>query len=61
MIYTIYILICISVIIVIGQPRTLRAAMVNRAMMVLIVWTLICATLWYFWGISIKDIIERTI
>lgn len=61
MIYTIYILICISVIIVIGQPRTLRAAMVNRAMMVLIVWTLICAALWYFWGISIKDIIERNI
>lgn len=61
MIYVIYILICISVIIVIGQPRTLRAAMVNRAMMIMIVWTLVCAALWYFWGISIKDIIERTI
>lgn len=28
---------------------------------VLIVWILICAALWYFWSISIKEIIERTI
>lgn len=61
MIYLTYILICISVIIVIGQPRTICAAMVNLAMMVMIIWTLICAALWYFWGIPVKDIIERTI
>lgn len=27
--------------------------------MVLIVWTLICAALWYFWSISVKDIIAE--
>lgn len=61
MIYAICIYICVSVILVIGQPRTLRAAMVNRAMMIMIASTFLCAALWYVWGISIKDIIERAI
>lgn len=61
MIYAICIYICVSVILVIGQPRTLHAAMVNRAMMVMIASTFLCAALWYVWGISIKEIIERSI
>lgn len=58
MIYAIITVVCACVILIVGQPYSHGAAYVNRAMLMVIFWTLVAAFLFYVFGVTIRDIIQ---
>ncbi|ANJ20755.1 hypothetical protein HYO99_gp21 [Roseobacter phage RD-1410W1-01] len=61
MIYWLITVLCVSTILVVGQPRSHFGAAINRIALLTIIFTIICAISYYAFGYSIPDMVKETI